>query len=94
MEAGSGDREHRGCFMKLKSIKLNTAIESILPLAALLIGLLLMVLRPSNVSQASLPSPMRQSFVGEYSWDKENWFELDDQVFLSAFDGDLYLRGH
>lgn len=44
--------------------------------------------------QASLAIPMPQEFVGEYSFDGENWKALDDNTDFSAMDGDMLLRGH
>ena len=43
--------------------------------------------------QATLPIPMPQEFIGEYSYDREHWQTLTEQSELSARKGDLYLRG-
>ena len=45
-------------------------------------------------NQSIIASPIRQTFVGEYSRDKETWYPLDDKANLDALDGDLFLRGH
>ena len=46
-----------------------------------------------NNYQATLPIPMPQEFIGEYSYDGENWQNLTEESDLSALKGDLYLRG-
>ena len=46
-----------------------------------------------NNYQATLPIPMPQKFIGEYSYDGENWKTLTEEAELSALKGDLYLRG-
>lgn len=43
--------------------------------------------------QASLPTPMPQEFIGEYSYDGETWQPLTEDAELSARKGDLFLRG-
>lgn len=43
--------------------------------------------------QASLPIPMPQEFIGEYSYDGQTWQPLTGEADLSALDGDLFLRG-
>ena len=45
-------------------------------------------------NQSIMSYPLRQTFVGEYSWDRETWYPLDDNADLDALDGDLFLRGH
>lgn len=47
-----------------------------------------------NNSQATLPIPMPLDFIGEYSYDGENWQTLMEDEKFSALKGDLYLRGH
>lgn len=64
-----------------------------LPLAALLIGLLILSISVPSMVQSSAPVPMQHTFTGEYSWDRENWYTLDDSADLDALNGDLYLRG-
>ena len=46
-----------------------------------------------NNHQAALPIPMPQEFVGDYSYDGENWQPLTETADISAQKGDLYLRG-
>ena len=43
--------------------------------------------------QATLSFPMPQEFIGEYSYDGENWQPLTEKAELSALKGDLHLRG-
>ena len=69
-------------------------IDLFLPLIAVLLGLLLMGLQKTVSVQAAMPIPMPQSFLGEYSYDGENWQPLEDNSDLSATHSDLYLRGH
>ena len=69
-------------------------MDSFLLLAAILLGMLIMVLQKPVATQASLPVPMSQTFLGEYSYDGVNWNPLEADTELSARNGDLYLRGH
>ena len=69
-------------------------IALLLPLAAILLGILIMGLRRPISVQASMPIPMPQSFLGEYSYDGANWYPLEADTDLSARNQDLYLRGH
>ena len=43
--------------------------------------------------QAFLSIPMPQEFIGEYSYDGENWQPLTENADISALNGDLFLRG-
>ena len=65
-------------------------IGFVLPLLLALICLLSVSL---NNHQAMLAIPMPQEFVGEYSYDGENWQTLTEESDISALKGDLYLRG-
>ncbi len=65
-------------------------IGFVLPLLLALICLLSVTL---NNYQAMLPIPMPQEFIGEYSYDGENWQTLTEESDISALKGDLYLRG-
>lgn len=79
----------------MKSMKkiCHRYIELLLPLAAVLLGILIMRLQKPISMQAMMPIPMPQSFVGEYSYDRIDWYPLDKDA-VSAVQGDLYLRGH
>ena len=66
-------------------------IGFVLPLLLALICLLSVSL---NNHQAMLAIPMPQEFIGEYSYDGENWQTLTNESDISALKGDLYLRGH
>ena len=46
-----------------------------------------------NNYQAMLAIPMPQEFIGEYSYDGENWQTLTEESDISARKGDLFLRG-
>ena len=65
-------------------------IGFLLPLFLAAICLLSVTL---NNYQATLPIPMPQEFVGEYSYDGETWQPLTEESDLSALKGDLHLRG-
>ena len=65
-------------------------IGFVLPLVLALICLLFVSL---NNHQAMLAVPMPQEFIGEYSYDGENWKTLTEESDISALKGDLYLRG-
>lgn len=80
----------------MKSIKKNSKrnIVLLLPLAAVLLGVLIMKLQQPSSMQALMPVPMPQSFLGEYSYDGTNWYPLEADEELSAKNRDLYLRGH
>ena len=69
----------------------NNWIVSLLLFLLSAICLLTVVLRGN---QSSLSKPLLQIFTGEYSWDGEVWYPLDDNADLHALDGDLFLRGH
>ena len=65
-------------------------IGFVLPLLLAVVCLLAATL---NNHQAGLAIPMPQEFVGEYSYDGENWQPLTDETELSARKGDAFLRG-
>ena len=69
-------------------------MELLLPLVAILLGILIMGLQSPISVQASMAIPMPQSFSGEYSYDGINWNSLEETADISADKGDLYLRGH
>ena len=75
--------------MKVKKRRLEY-IGFVLPL---LLALLCLLSATRNNYQASLPIPMPQEFIGEYSYDGETWQPLTDESDISALKGDLYLRG-
>lgn len=80
--------------MKHRIKPLCKYLDILIPLVALLFGILIMSIITSPIQQAATPVPMTQSFLGEYSYDKENWYPLEDPEILSAEKQDLYLRGH
>lgn len=69
-------------------------IELFLPLIAVLLGMLIMRMQKPISVQASMPVPMFQSFIGDYSYDGLNWSPLETSSDISAAKGYLYLRGH
>ena len=54
-----------------------------------LLGLICLVSVTLNHHQAFLPIPMPQEFIGEYSYDGENWQILSEESDISALKGDL-----
>ena len=75
--------------MKVKKQQLEY-IGFILPLLLALICIISVTL---NHHQSFLSIPMPQEFIGEYSFDGENWQPLTETSDISALKGDLYLRG-
>ena len=59
----------------------------------LLLAVVCLVSVTLGTHQAMLPIPMPQEFIGEYSYDGENWQTLTEESDISALRGDLYLRG-
>ena len=59
----------------------------------LLLALICMLFVMRNPYQAYLSIPMPQEFIGDYSYDGENWQPLTEDADISALKGDLYLRG-
>ena len=59
----------------------------------ILLALICLLSATRNNYQAMLSIPMPQEFIGEYSYDGENWQALTEESDLSALKGDLYLRG-
>ena len=75
--------------MKLKKLHLEY-ISFAIPL---LLAVVCLFSVTRGTFQASLPIPMPQEFIGEYSYDRENWQPLTADADLSALKGDLFLRG-
>ena len=62
-------------------------------LPILLAGICLLVVIKNN-NQAFMPIPMPCAFVGEYSYDGENWYSYSEDCDMSAYDGDVIVKGH
>ena len=75
--------------MKMKKQHLEH-IGFLLPLLLALICLISVTL---GNHQATLAFPMPQEFIGDYSYDGENWERLTEESDISAMKGVLYLRG-
>ena len=75
--------------MKLK----KRHLEYIILVVPLLLALLCLLSVTINHHQASLAIPMPQEFIGEYSYDGENWQTLTEESDNSALKGALHLRG-
>ena len=63
----------------------------ILPILAAVICLAQMI-KINN--QAMMPNPKEYVFAGEYSYDGERWYPYSEDIDISAFDGDLVVKGH
>ena len=74
--------------MNNKYIRISAII---LPILLALICLAQMV---KNNNQAIMPVPRECVFSGEYSYDGENWYPYNEDSDISAFKGDLVLKGH
>lgn len=74
--------------LKNKYIKLAAILLPIL-LAAICLGKMI-----ENNNQAFMPIPKGYAFIGEYSYDGENWYPYSQDSEISALDGDLVVRGH
>ncbi|MGN0711053.1 MAG: hypothetical protein ACI4LO_04755, partial [Anaerovoracaceae bacterium] len=60
----------------------------------LILAVVCIFLAVKGSNQAALSLPLQQEFTGEYSYDGENWYDLDSISELSALEGDITLRGH
>lgn len=76
--------------MKLR----NKIIESVALVLPLLLAVICLAFVSMGSHQASLPIPMPQEFVGEYSYDGKSWQKLTEKSDISALKGDLFLRGN
>ena len=74
----------------MKKINLKKIGQVVLYVLAL--AVLIVACRNSNQSTLSFPIPI--SFEGEYSTDGGEWKPLTENQDISAFDGDLLLRGN
>ena len=67
-------------------------------LASLIIPILLAVICivqvVKNNNQASMPIPKEYVLSGEYSYDGENWYSYNKDSDISAFKGDIIVKGH
>ncbi len=50
------------------------------------------VIKTNN--QANMPVPRELTFVGEYSYDGENWYLYSEDSDISALTGDIVVKGH
>ena len=69
--------------MKLK----KRHLEYIILAVPLLLALLCLLSVTLNHHQATLAIPMPQEFIGEYSYDGENWQPLTEESDISALKG-------
>lgn len=59
----------------------------------LILAVILLYVMCSGTNQAMASIPIKLAFVGEYSYDGENWTDLDERTDLSALNGEVTLRG-
>lgn len=71
--------------------KYSKIITSILPILLALICLLQVV---KNNNQSFMPIPKEYTFLGEYSYDGEHWYPYNEESNLSAYEGDVVLKGY
>ena len=71
--------------------KYTKIIAIIMPILLAVICLVLVV---RNDNQASMPIPMNLTFIGEFSYDGENWYPYNEDSDISALDGDVTVRGY
>lgn len=74
--------------MNNKYVKLAAIV---LPILVAIICLSEMV---KNDNQAYMPVPKEYVFIGEYSFDGTNWYPYNANADLSAFEGDVVVKGH
>ena len=70
--------------------KLLFTVSVIIPILLAAASMLSVIL---NNNQASMPIPLKLEFTGEYTYDEEQWYPLTEESDISAFDGDLIVRG-
>ena len=74
--------------MNNKYIRLVTIL---LPILLATICLTQMVI---NNNQSHMPIPIDVTFIGEYSYDRENWYPYNENSDISALEGDIIIKGH
>ena len=58
----------------------------------LILAVILLYVMCSGTNQAMASIPIKLAFVGEYSYDGENWVDIDERTDLSALNGEVILR--
>ena len=72
----------------------NKYIKTALCLIIVLLALISLIIVVKNDNQASMPIPLKLTFTGEYSYDGDTWYEYNEECDMSAFDGDVIIKGH
>ena len=72
----------------------NKYIRRIAIVLPILLAVLCLMQMVKNNNQAMMPVPKECIFTGEYSYDGQNWYPYEEDSDLSAFKGDVILRGH
>ena len=60
----------------------------------ILLAVICMAKVVKNDNQASMPIPLKLSFSGKYSYDKEKWIKYNKESDMSALKGDIVIKGH
>ena len=74
--------------MKNKYIRIATIIFPIL------MAIICLVQMVKTNNQAGMPVPKEYVFLGEYSYDGENWYPYSEDSEVSALEGDMVVKGH
>ena len=75
-------------------MKKSKRVNGFLQISVLIAAIICLFIVTRNNNQATLSLPMPQKFVGEYSQNGGKWKPLKDKTKISAFEGDVILRGH
>ena len=72
-------------------MRLSVALQAVVIITAMLLLFWLSV----KSNQSIMSMPIQEKFIGEYSFDGgRSWKPLEDDTKLSAYDGELILRGN
>ena len=77
----------------MKSLE-NKYIRRAAIILPILIAIICLTQMVKNNNQATMPIPKEMGFIGEYSYDGENWYPYDEMSDVSALEGSLLVRGH
>lgn len=86
--------KHNGRLGMCQSRLNNKYIKIAAIILPVLLAFICLVFVVRNDNQASMPIPRNLTFMGEYSYDGENWYPYNEDSAISALDGDITVRGH
>ena len=72
----------------------NKYIRIVAIILPILIAAICLIQMVKNNNQAMMPVPKEYVFLGEYSYDGENWYPYNEDSEVSALEGDMVVRGH